>query len=203
MSCFPDMLAWMLVAEICAAAAAAGPPIGITAIAELDTAALLHTEVLQVRRDFGSVGVNVALDAWTARDRSDRIDAVRMWWSDDVDRYPFSAKMLERMAVEYRRVAPERWRVGVGGEGKRVSFDVTLHEGKPAAFVDVEVQDGRVVRNCRAASARLHARRMLGIPIGLKVIEVTCTAPDGNVHRGSVPMRDIRRLRPTRRRQQR
>jgi hypothetical protein len=169
-------------------------PLDVTPIADLDSLeAMRHTEVLQVRRDFGRPNVNVALDAWVNADAKS-IDGVRVWWSDEVDRYPFSEKMLRHLAIDYDRVAPERWRVSVTGDGKQFAFDVALHEGRPAAFADVALPGGRSIKCCRARSASLHARKIFGIPIGVKSMVVTCTAPDGTEHRGALrPVRAKRR----------
>jgi hypothetical protein len=162
-------------------------PPRITPIADLDALEQFrHTEVLQVERDFGQPNVNVALDAWTPVHDAGRIDGVRVWWSDEVDRYPFNARVRKQLAIDYRRVRADRWRIRVGGARKHFVFEVALHEGRPAVFADVTVAGGGVVRRCRADSAQLYALRVLGIPVGLREMVVTCTAPDGTVHRGTV-----------------
>jgi hypothetical protein len=169
-------------------------PPQITPIAELDSVEQFrHAEVLQVRRDFGQSNVNVALDAWMPQHDDERIDAVRVWWSDEFDRYPFNAHVRKHLGIETRRVAPSRWRIAVAGDGKRFAFDVALHEGRPAVFADVVLDDGRVVRGCRAHDAFLQARRFLGIPIGIAAMTVSCTDHEGTRHRGSIPMRRTRR----------
>ncbi len=165
--------------------AAVGPvlPEGITPIAELGALPeLRHAEVLQVERDFGRPNVNVAVDVWMPDGDTPRIDAVRLWWSDEIDRFPFSAAVLEQLDIDVQRREPSSWRVEIAADGKRFGFDVTLDHGQPAAFGDVVLDDGRVVRHCRAESALLSARRFLGIPIGLRAIVVACTAPDGARH---------------------
>jgi hypothetical protein len=63
---------------------------------------------------------------------------------------------------------------------------VALHERRPVAFADVTLPGGRLVRGCRVDAAKLYARRVLGIPVGLHTMVVTCTAPDGTVHRAPV-----------------
>lgn len=162
-------------------------PRGVTPIAELGAVDRLeHAEVLQVRRDFGQPDVNVALDAWLPRDGSHRIDAVRLWWSDAVERFPFSEGVYERLAIDVRRLSPERWRVTLNGEGQRVAFDVALDGDEPVALADVTLPDGRVERDCRVDAAQLYARRVLGIPVGLRSMIVSCTATDGAVHRAPV-----------------
>lgn len=162
-------------------------PPQVTPIAELAIPRRLrHAEVIQIERDFGRSDVNVALDAWIPAHDPTRIEGVRLWWSDEVDRYPFSDRLRRRVAIRYEQVRRDRWRVTVGGEGQRVVFDVALHEGRPALFADVMVRGNRVVRQCRADAALLKARRILGIPVGLRSMVLMCTAPDGTRHRGIV-----------------
>jgi hypothetical protein len=174
-------------------------PPRVTPIGELGSVERLrHTEVLQVERDFGRPNVNVALDAWMPADDAAEIDGVRLWWSDEVDRFPFSRDVREHLSIDYRRIKPAWWRISVVGDGQRFAFDVALHEGRPAAFADVMLPEGRLVRHCRAASAELRARRIFGIPVGLRSMVVTCTTPDGNVHRGSILTRAVRQRRPRR-----
>jgi len=162
-------------------------PQGITPIADLDAVdRMRHAEVLQVERDFGQPNVNVAVDAWMPADDAKRIDAVRLWWSDEVDRYPFSDDVRRHLTIDYRRMKPSWWRIRVIGRHQSFAFDVALHDGRPAVFADVTLPSGRLVQHCRADSAQLHARRILGIPVGLRSMDVTCTARDGTVHHGSV-----------------
>lgn len=161
-------------------------PLDVTPIADLDhVERLRHAEVLQVRRDFGQPNVNVALDAWMPESGAPRIEAVRVWWSDEVDRYPFSERLREHVKIGYERLAAQWWRITVAGEGKRFAFDVGLHDGKPAVYADVAV-GRRTIRRCRATSADLYAKRFLGIPVGLQAMVVSCTAPDGTQHRAAV-----------------
>jgi hypothetical protein len=184
---------------VAAGSVAAALPERVTPIADLDTVAgLQHEEVLQVGRDFGQPNVNVAVDAWLRADDPRRIDGVRVWWSDEVDRYPFSEEVLRHLAIEYRQLKPDQWRIAVGGGRRRFAFDVAVHEGRPALFADVVLRGGRVVRHCRAASARLRARRVFGIPAGLQSLDVTCTADDGAVHQGHVRMQAATAPRPAR-----
>lgn len=154
-------------------------PLGVTPIADLDAATdLRHAEVLEVHRDFGQPGVDIALDAWMAADGSDRIESVRLWWSDEVDRYPFSARMRKRIDIDYRRLRPDRVRVTVAGQGRRFAFDVALVEGRPVALAKVKPAGRPPVRDCRVDTAQLHARRVLGIPVGLQSMIVVCSVGD-------------------------
>ncbi len=164
------------------------PPPGITPIETLaEDENAKHVEVLRVRRDFGHPSVDVVLDAWMPPSDAHRIDDLRIWWSDELDRYPFSARTREYVHVAYDRRGPARWRVAVTGPGVRgLSFEVRLHEGQPAAFGDVVLPSGRRIRDCRAHTATLRGRRLFGEVVGLGSMVVTCTDRDGKVHRARV-----------------
>lgn len=160
-------------------------PLQVTPIAELSAVAdMRHHEVLQVVRDFGRPEVNIAVDAWRPADDDARIDAVRLWWSDDVDRFPFNDRVLRHLVIDYQRVRADRWRIRVEGDHKRFVFDVALFADQPALFADVELDDGSIVRSCRADAAQLQAQRFLGIPVGIDRMLVRCTDRDGKRHRG-------------------
>jgi hypothetical protein len=164
-------------------------PLQVTPIADLSAVAdMRHDEVLQVVRDFGRPEVNIALDAWRPTDDDARIDAVRVWWSDAVDRFPFNDRVLRHLVIDYRRIRADRWRIRVEGDKKRFVFDVALHDGEPAVFADVALGDGTIVRQCRADSAQLLAQRFLGIPIGIDRMQVECTDARGVAHVGALRM---------------
>ena len=171
-------------------------PLQVTPIADVSAVAdLRHDEVLQVVRDFGRPEVNIALDAWRPADDTARIDAVRVWWSDDVDRFPFNDRVLRHLVIDYQRVRPDRWRIRVEGDHKRFVFDVALHEGRAAVFADVALADGTIVRGCRAEAAQLRAQRFLGIPVGIDEMLVHCEDRAGARHRGRLRMQPIGRTR--------
>ena len=162
-------------------------PLQVTPIEALGVSEdIRHAEVLQVRRDFGQRDVNVALDAWMPERAPQRIDAVRVWWSDAIDRFPFSEQARRHLDLDYHRLGPSHWKIAVTGDDKRFVFDVALYRGRPAAFADVVLPNGKVVRRCRASAAQLYARRFLRIPVGVHSMVVTCTAPDGAIHRAPV-----------------
>jgi hypothetical protein len=188
------MLSWILAAATLGPLAVQAPPAEVTPIEELGAAdGSTHVEILAVTRDFGHDGVDVALDAWMpTREGHDapprRIDDVRIWWTDHIDRYPFSERTRRRLSIEYQRLGPARWRIEVAGRGRQRGFvfDVRLHEGRPAAFADVVLPDGREVHDCRAQAATLYAQRVFGLVVGLREMVVTCVAPDGAVHRAEI-----------------
>lgn len=182
------MFGWLLLAAMAPGPVLAPPP-GITPIDALEPdPATHHVEVLRVRRDFGHPSVDVVLDAWMPAEAA-RVDDVRLWWSDELDRYPFSAMTRQYVDLAFDRLGPAHWRVHVGNRRRRSStltFDVRLHEGRPAAFADVVLRGGRKVEGCRVHEATLHGRRLFGKLIGLGSMMVTCTDDDGRVHRAEM-----------------
>ncbi len=188
------MMRLLLMAAMTVAGPALAPPPGITPIRHLvEDETARHVEVLRVRRDFGHPSVDVVLDAWmpppSAAAAASRIDDLRIWWSDEVDRYPFSERTRAYVELTYDRRGPAHWQVGVAsarGRSLGFNFDVRLHQGRPAAFVNVVLPGGRRVSDCRAHAATLHGRRLFGTVVGLGSMLVTCTDGSGRVHRGRV-----------------
>lgn len=171
-------------------------PLQVTPIGDLATVQdMRHDEVLQVVRDFGRPEVNIAVDAWRPVGGDARIDAVRLWWSDDVDRFPFNDRVLRHLVIDYQRMRPDRWHIRVEGDHKRFEFDVALHEGRAAIFADVALADGTIVHDCRAGAAQLRAQRFLGIPVGLDRMVVHCTDEGGTRHRGELRIQSLKRRR--------
>lgn len=162
-----------------------------TPIEELPKAcALQHAEVIQVRRDFGKPKVNVALDAWMAPGEH-KIEALQLWWTDPKDRYPFGRLARAHLKTRSSRLGPAHWRMELQGDGQTFSFDVELEADGPAAYATVVLPDGSEVPRCRGTEAKLHARKFLGIPVGLRAMVVTCTAPNGATHRAPIKMTPV------------
>jgi hypothetical protein len=59
------------------------------------------------------------------------------------------------------------------------------------AFVAIDTEDGRHVPRCRLTAARLIAHRVLGLPVGLARVAVTCSDAGGAVHKGQVRHREV------------
>jgi hypothetical protein len=143
-------------------------------------------EVLRIKRDFGKPHFDLAIDAWTA---GDRLEQTRLWWvnTSEADRRKPLGPMIERMVkLRYRRSSDRALNVTVHGDDKEFVFSVELDpEGKVHAFVAVDTDDGRTISRCRTDSARLIAHRVLGLPVGLAHIAVTCSE-GGASHKGRV-----------------
>ena len=134
-------------------------------------------EVVRIKRDFGKPYFDLAIDAWTD-DKAGRLDAVRLEWvnTGESDRRKPLGRFIERLVhLQYRRVSSTALTVVVAGDGKEFTFTVErASDGQVQAFVQVDTDDGRFVRRCRADSARLLARRVLGLPVGINRIAVAC-----------------------------
>lgn len=149
-------------------------------------------EVVRVKRDFGKPHFDLVIDAWTDADAA-RLATTRLWWvnTSEADRRKPLGRMIERMVhLQYKRLSGTAWTVVVAGDGKEFTFTVELTDGKVHAFVAIDTEDGRHVPRCRTDSARLLARRVLGMPVGIDRIAVTCR--DGaTVHRGQIKHREV------------
>jgi hypothetical protein len=172
-------------------------PLAETAAAELAPEGLVHREVLRIDRDFGKPQFDIVVDTWLPEDDRSALVDVRMWWvkTDAQDRRsPFSAKLRRYLDLEARAEAPTRWQLEMRGDRKEFSFAVEIDaRGRPAAFVDVVTARGETVEHCRTTSARLRARRFMGIPVGVAALEVACTDARGRAQRGEVRYRKLSR----------
>ena len=134
-------------------------------------------EVIRIKRDFGKPYVDLAIDAWAAEGPA-RLDRTRLWWvvTSEADRRKPLGRLMERLVhLQYRRISSDVFTVVVAGDGKQFTFTVERgQDGKVHAFVPVDTADGRHIPRCRAASARLLARGLLGALVGIDRIAVTC-----------------------------
>lgn len=170
-------------------------PLVATPADALSTPQLHHHEVLRIDRDFGDSDFEIVVDAWERAGRSTLAD-VRFWWlrpSQDDARAPFSSKIRRYLHLAFERSEPDLWSVSFSGDRKQFAFEVELDEnGTAAAYADVETAQGRI-DHCRATHGHLVARRFIGIPVGIKRLEVRCTDDRGHTHFGELPYRKTRR----------
>jgi len=186
-------LLWIPAQVFVVALVSPNEPVVVPATADAVVEAPVAIEVVRIKRDFGKSYVDMAIDAW-ADDKAARLDATRLWWVDtsDADRRKPLGRLMERMVhLQYRRISGGAITVVVAGDGKEFTFTVERgSDGKVHAFVPVDADDGRHVARCRIDSARLLARRVLNVPIGIARIAVTCR--DGaNVVQGQVRHREV------------
>jgi hypothetical protein len=157
-------------------------PMARTPPSELSNDELLHTELLRIRRNFGKEQFEIALDAWVAAAAPGQLADLRLWWARtdrDGERSPFGEGTRENFTIEYETPASDRWRVHLVSDRKRFTFDVEIGEDAVVrAFADVMV-GAQKIQHCRAVEGELQARRLLGAPIGIKKLELTCIAADG------------------------
>lgn len=150
-------------------------------------------EVVRVKRDFGKPHFDLVIDAWIGGEGA-RLDEARLWWvnTSEHDRRKPLGRVIERMVhLQYRRLSSAALTVVVAGDSKEFTFTVELAaSGEVHAFVAVDAEDGRFIARCRTESARLLARRVLGVPVGLDRIAVTCH-DGGAVVRGQIRHRAV------------
>ena len=173
-----------------AAAPSPALPRGPTPADKLSTADHEHHEVLRIDRDFGMPQWEIALDGWIPRAKDDHIEDVRLWWvnTDKADkRKPFSRYLRKFIEFGYERAPEGTLKIRLAGDRKAYAFTVSLAAGDPVVFANVERSDGVIVNNCRCESARLIARRVIGIPVGIGSLRVQCVDAEGKAHTGDVP----------------
>lgn len=174
--------------------ALAGAASSTTASTTTEATSKPGIEVVRVKRDFGKPHFDLAIDAWTSPDAT-RLDEARLWWVNtaEADRRKPLGPMVERMVkLRYHRGSSRSLTVTVTGDNKEFAFVLELAEsGELHAFVAVDTDDGRHVARCRTTSARLIAHRVLGLPVGLARVSVTCKDEGGTVHKGTVRHREV------------
>jgi hypothetical protein len=172
-------------------------PYVTTDTADLSPPGVEHREVLRIGRDFGKPGFEIVVDSWVPADAPGRISDVRMWWlQNDADdrRSPFGKKVHRFVDLEYTPREADTWQVALRADRKEFVFDVELAaDGEAHAYADVVAADGETIEHCRARSSRLVARRLLGIPIGIKRLEIECVDASGRSHDATLPYRKLRR----------
>lgn len=146
------------------------------------------TEVVRIKRDFGKPHFDLAIDAWPGG--TSRIDRVQLLWvnTDEADRRKPLGRLIERMvSLKYKRVSGKSIKVVVAGDDKEFTFTVELGQsGEMHTYVAVDTEAGQHVPRCRTETAKLLARRVLGIPVGISKVSVSCRDADGAAHVGQV-----------------
>ena len=112
--------------------------------------------------------------------------------TSEQDRRKPLGPLVERMVkLKYHRNSSTSLTVTVTGDHKEFAFTVELGpDGKSHAYVAIDTDDGRHVPRCRTGSARLIAHRVLGLPVGLARIAVTCSDGSGAQVHGQVRHRE-------------
>jgi len=161
-----------------------------TPVANLSLPGFEHVEVLRIDQDFHPNGdYEIAVDAWVTPGNT--VGEVRMWWTDTAregERSPFGNGVRKHITIDYERRESTCWLVHIRqGRSKHFALDVQLGEGGTiGAFGDVLEDDGSTVHHCRVIAGRLVSRKLLGLPIGLRALEVVCADPQGVRHRGEL-----------------
>jgi hypothetical protein len=162
---------------------------------DLSVPGYTHHEILRMGRDFGDSDFKVVIDGWVDNDNPDAIHELRFWWvngDQDDERSPFGSKLRKHIGLEFVENAQDDWTVKLQGNRKEFVFDVELDgEGHATAFADIHTADG-VISHCRAVRGEFVARRLLGIPIGIKELVVDCVDAVGHEHTGVLPFRKLK-----------
>jgi hypothetical protein len=170
-------------------------PFAETPAAALSPRGLRHHEALRIDRDFGKPEFDLVIDAWSETAQGDLAD-VRLWWvktNAGDRRSPLSTKSERYVDIDVRRDGPDAMRVRVRGGGREFAFEVELDEkGRAHVFTDVVTKDGAKIDHCRTLSSRLIAKRVLGIPVGLGALQVSCVDDQGRAVRGRATLRKVR-----------
>ncbi len=164
-------------------------PMAATPVTDLTTQQLRHHELLRIERDFGKPHFVIALDAWVTTTEPSRLADARLWWSrtDKADeRSPFGTGTKRHFEIAYDQPAEDRWDVHLVSDDKRFTFHIEVdRDGAPAAYATIKTTQG-TIEHCRATTGVLHARKVLGLPVGIDALDVDCTDADGKPQRGSV-----------------
>lgn len=193
------LTALLVLAAVPTAAAASSSVVPYTrmAAADLAPAGYDHHAVLRIDQDFHpNENYEISIDAWTEETSPDALAGVRMWWLDTADsdaRSPFGKGVRRHIDIDYAQQSSSDWDIQITQGRKRYTFTVEIDEsGSVAAFADVRA-DGKAIEDCKVDRSRLVAKKVLGIPAGLKRLDVTCTDGEGEQHRGSVIGTKVRR----------
>lgn len=160
-----------------------------TPVGELATPQLAHHELLRISRDFGKAHFVIALDAWVTTTDPARLADTRLWWSRtdrDNERSPFGPGTKRHFQIAYDQPSENRWDVHLDSDDKRFTFHIEVDdEGHPHAYASIDTTQGRI-DHCRTSTGVLHARKVLGLPVGISALDVDCTDDDGKPQRGSI-----------------
>jgi hypothetical protein len=170
-------------------------PFTETAAEALSVQGLRHHEALRIDRDFGKPEFDLVVDAWSETAHGDLAD-VRLWWvktTANDRRSPLSTRAEKYVDIDVRRAGADAMRVAVRGGNREFEFAVELDAERHASvFIDVVTKDGNTVEHCRTTSGKLVAKRVLGIPVGLGALQVTCIDDAGRKVRGRATLRKVR-----------
>ena len=164
-------------------------PMAATAVADLNTQQLAHHELLRIERDFGKPQFVIALDAWVTTAAPKQLADTRLWWSrtdKNDERSPFGPGTKRHFEIAYDQPADNRWDVHLVSDDKKFTFHIEVDDaGEPHAYATIQTTQG-TIDHCKASTGVLHARKVLGLPVGIDALDVDCTDDAGKPQRGSV-----------------
>ncbi len=189
------LLAFALTSLTTSSMTGASVPHAALTVDQLAPDGLRHHEALRIDRDFGESDWDLVIDAWSDAHTPALVD-IRLWWlttSLNDRRSPLSNRSKKYVDIELEPNSDRDWTVRLRGAGKEFVFDVELDASEQAhVFADV-VADGASIEHCRVHDAKLVARRLVGIPIGIAKLAVECTDRSGRHRSGEAEFRKVRR----------
>lgn len=163
----------------------------------LAPAGIRHQEALRIDRDFGKPEFDLVVDTWIPEQDPGAFADVRLWWVKTTAadrRSPLSTRAQKYVDIDTRASGPDRWLLAVTGDHKRFAFEVELgNDGEAAVYTDIVDERGERVEHCRASSGFLHARRFMGLPVGIARLSIACVDDDGHARTGNAIMERARR----------
>lgn len=156
-----------------------------------------HQEALRIDRDFGKPEFDLVVDTWMPERNPSAFADVRLWWVKTTAadrRSPLSTRAQKYVEIDTKAQGPDRWLLAVTGDHKRFAFEVELgDDGRAAVFTDIVDERGQRVEHCRARSGFLHARRFMGLPVGIARLSISCVDDQGRTRDGNAIMDRARR----------
>lgn len=156
-----------------------------------------HQEALRIDRDFGKPEFDLVVDTWMPERNPSAFADVRLWWVKTTAadrRSPLSTRAQKYVEIDTEAQGPDRWLLAVTGDHKRFAFEVELgDDGEAAVFTDIVDERGERVEHCRARSGFLHARRFMGLPVGIARLSIACVDDQGRTRNGNAIMDRVRR----------
>jgi hypothetical protein len=146
-------------------------------------------EVIRIDQDLHpEESYEIVLDGWV-RSGEELVD-VRMTWVDTANadrRSPFGRGVRRHLDLQYVRHDARSWTVRMRSRAGNRAFVIELGPtGVPLAYANIRTSSGASIARCRVHDARIASRKILGIPVELSGLGVTCTDATGALREGEL-----------------
>lgn len=175
--------------------AAKAPPSRVphkrTEVAKLGDEVLRHQEVARIDQELHpDDDYQIAIDAWISNEPTVELAEVRMWWVDTGkgdERSPFGRGVRRHIDIEYERRDARSFAIHLAEKERVFSLEIVLaDDGVASAFAPVQLSSGERVDHCRVDGGRLVAKTVVGLPVGLDRLEVSCVDDQGQRYNAAV-----------------